>query len=64
MAISSNSAGGAQGAVDERTGSQPDPNQIAKAAHQNQIVLNEHTSQLQKLHAKINRLIEKNNLNI
>lgn len=53
---------GGEGAVDQRGSSSPDPNQIAKASHQVQVVLNGHTSQILNIEALLAKLIKKNNL--
>jgi len=62
MPANLSSDSGGEGTVDQRGGSSPDPNQIAKASHQVQTVLNGHTSQILKLEALISKLIKKNNL--
>lgn len=62
MAINLGLNSGGEGAVDSRTGGQPDPNAIAKAQHQLQTVINEHASQLLKVQALLAKLIKKNAL--
>lgn len=62
LSNSGESTSGGVGSVDNRTGASPDPNSIAKASHQTQTVLNEHTSQLQQIRTLLAKLISKNNL--
>lgn len=53
---------GGEGTVDQRGGSSPDPNQIAKSSHQVQTVLNGHSSRILNIEALLAKLIKKNNL--